>query len=88
MNHSNLIHPSSRPAGHGITIGTPRLYDLSAALLFGGRRRAYGTLLAAGHIQRGDRVLEVGWAPATSRGCSPRRSVQTAPSSASTRLQR
>ncbi len=60
MNHSNRFHPSSRPAGHGITIGTPRLYDLSAALLFVGRRRAYGRLLAAAGVQRGDRALEVG----------------------------
>jgi ubiquinone/menaquinone biosynthesis C-methylase UbiE len=63
MNHSNLFHPSSRPAGHGITIGPPRLYDLSTALLFGSRRRAYGTLLAAGDVKRGDRVLEVGCGP-------------------------
>src|SRR6266540_5757585 len=60
MNRSNLFHPSSRPAGHGITIGTPRLYDLSAALLFGSRRRAYGALVAAADVRRGDRVLEVG----------------------------
>src|SRR6266487_3074225 len=56
---SKLFHPSSRPAGHGITIGTPRLYDLSAALLFGSRRRAYGTLVAAADVRRGDRALEV-----------------------------
>jgi hypothetical protein len=30
MNHSNLFRPSAQPAGRGITIGTPRLYDLSA----------------------------------------------------------
>lgn len=63
MKHSNLFHPSSRPAGHGITIGTPRFYDLSAALFFGGRRRAYLTLVAAGGVQRGDRVLDVGCGP-------------------------
>ena len=63
MKHSKLFHPSSRPAGHGITIGTPRFYDLSAALFFGGRRRAYLTLLAAGGVQRGDRVLDVGCGP-------------------------
>ena len=57
-------HPSSRPAGHGITIGTPRFYDVSTGLLFGGlRRRAYRTLLAAGDVQRGDRVLDVGSGP-------------------------
>jgi ubiquinone/menaquinone biosynthesis C-methylase UbiE len=59
-----LFHPSSRPAGHGITIGTPRFYDFSVALLFGGRRRrAYGTLVAAAQVQRGDRVLDVGSGP-------------------------
>ena len=63
MNHSNLFHPSSRPAGHWITIGIPRFYDLSAALFFGGRRRAYLKLLAAGGVQRGDRVLDVGCGP-------------------------
>ena len=63
MSHSNLFHPSSRPAGHGITIGTPRSYDLSAALFFGGRRRSYRTLLAAGRLQRGARVLDVGCGP-------------------------
>jgi hypothetical protein len=55
MQLTNLFHPSARPAGHGITIGTPRLYDLSAAL-FSGQRRAYRTLLAAGDVQRGDRA--------------------------------
>ena len=60
---SKLFHPSTRPAGHGITIGTPRFYDLSAALLFAGRRRAYRTLLAAGGVRRGDRVLDVGCGP-------------------------
>jgi ubiquinone/menaquinone biosynthesis C-methylase UbiE len=59
---SKLFHPSSRPAGHGITIGTPRLYDLSAALLFR-RRRSYRGLLAAGDVQRGARVLDVGCGP-------------------------
>lgn len=57
-------HPSSHPAGHGITIGTPRFYDLSTALFFAGsRRRAYRALLAAAHVQRGDRVLDVGCGP-------------------------
>jgi ubiquinone/menaquinone biosynthesis C-methylase UbiE len=59
---SKLFHPSSRPAGHGITIGTPRLYDVSAALLFR-RRRSYRGLLAAGDVQRGARVLDVGCGP-------------------------
>jgi ubiquinone/menaquinone biosynthesis C-methylase UbiE len=64
MNHSQHSHPSSRPAGHGITIGTPRFYNLSTALSFGGLRgRTYRTLLAAGQVQRGDRVLDVGSGP-------------------------
>ena len=62
MSHSKLFHASARPAGHGITIGTPRLYDLSS-LLFFGRRRAYRLLLSAGDVRRGDRVLDVGSGP-------------------------
>ena len=58
------FHPSSRPAGHGITIGTPRFYDLSVGLLFAGRRRrAYRTLLAAVQACPGDVVLDVGSGP-------------------------
>ena len=60
---SKLFHPSSRPAGQGATIGTPRLYDLSAALLFGGRRRSYGKLLANASVRPGDRVLDIGCGP-------------------------
>jgi len=65
MNQSSLFqHPSARPAGHGITIGTPRFYDLSAAVLFGGaRRRSYRQLLLAGGVQPGDRVLDIGCGP-------------------------
>jgi|SRR5215467_2560424 len=63
MNIASLFHPSSRPAGHGITIGTPRFYDLSAAVLFGGRRRSYRALLTAGGVRPGDRVLDVGCGP-------------------------
>jgi SAM-dependent methyltransferase len=60
---SKLFRPSARPAGHGITIGTPRLYDLSAALLPGSRRRSHRRLLAAGGVRPGDRVLDVGCGP-------------------------
>src|SRR5215471_3304668 len=60
---SRLFHPSSRPAGRGITIGSARLYDLSAAMLLGGRRRAYRRLLAAAGVARGGRALDVGCGP-------------------------
>jgi ubiquinone/menaquinone biosynthesis C-methylase UbiE len=59
-----MNHPSSHPAGHGITIGTPRFYDLSAKLLFfGTRRRSYRRLLMAAGAQPGDRVLDIGCGP-------------------------
>src|SRR5438270_10254732 len=64
MHRSRLFHPSSRPSGRGITIGTPRFYDAFASLLFGGsRRRSYRQLLVAGGVQPGDRVLDVGCGP-------------------------
>jgi trans-aconitate methyltransferase len=64
MKESRLFHPSSRAAGHGITIGTPRLYDLSANLIFvGTRRRSYRKLLEAAGVQSGDRTLDIGCGP-------------------------
>jgi ubiquinone/menaquinone biosynthesis C-methylase UbiE len=65
MNLSKLLqHPSSRPAGNGITLGTPRFYDMSAPLIFGGtRRRSYRQLLVASGAKSGDRVLDVGCGP-------------------------
>ena len=64
MNVEKLFHASSSPAGHGITIGTPRLYDLTAPLFFfGTRRRSYRILMAAAGIKAGDRVLDVGCGP-------------------------
>jgi ubiquinone/menaquinone biosynthesis C-methylase UbiE len=61
---SKLFQPSARPAGHGITIGAPRSYDLLAPLFFfGRRRRAYRELLEAARVRRGDRVLDVGCGP-------------------------
>lgn len=64
MKASKLFHPSSRPTGHGITIGTPRLYNLGATLgFFGNRRRSYRKLLEAAGLQRGDHALDVGCGP-------------------------
>jgi len=65
VNLTSLFRPSSRPVGHGITIGTPRFYDLAGAVLFRGRRRSYRVLLAAAGVRRGDRVLDVGCGPGT-----------------------
>jgi ubiquinone/menaquinone biosynthesis C-methylase UbiE len=59
-----MNHPSSHPAGHGITIGTPRFYDMSADFLFfGTRRRSYRRLLEAAGVQPGNRVLDIGCGP-------------------------
>ncbi|MDQ6713633.1 MAG: methyltransferase domain-containing protein [Candidatus Dormibacteraeota bacterium] len=59
-----MNHPSSRPTGHGITIATPRFYDLFVAVLFGGtRRRSYRRLLVASGVRPGDRVLDIGCGP-------------------------
>lgn len=64
MFESKLFHPSSKPTGHGITIGTPLLYDLSAPVFFfGTRRRSYRSLMAAAGVKAGDRVLDVGCGP-------------------------
>jgi ubiquinone/menaquinone biosynthesis C-methylase UbiE len=64
MKESRLFHPSSRPSGQGITIGTPRFYDLSAGLLFGGTRgRSYRSLMEAAGVQSGDRALDIGCGP-------------------------
>jgi ubiquinone/menaquinone biosynthesis C-methylase UbiE len=56
-----MNHASSHPAGHGITIGTPRFYDLKAGFLFFGTRRpSYRRLLMNAGVALGDRVLDVG----------------------------
>jgi len=52
------------PRGHGITIGTPRIYELFAGIIFGGRRRrAYRQLVRAAGVHAGDRVLDIGCGP-------------------------
>ena len=58
-----LFHPSSRPAGHGITMAAPRFYELFGALFFGGRRRSYRKLVVAAEVRPGDGVLDVGCGP-------------------------
>ena len=64
MSKSKLFRPSARPAGRGITIGTPRSYDLLTPLFFfGRRRRAYRELLEAAGVHQGDRVPDVGCGP-------------------------
>src|SRR5580692_5045390 len=56
-----MNHASSHPAGHGITICTPRFYDLKAGFLFFGTRRpSYRRLLMNACVALGDRVLDVG----------------------------
>jgi ubiquinone/menaquinone biosynthesis C-methylase UbiE len=61
MSLASLIHGSSRPAGRGITIGTPRRYEALASFLFRGRRRAVcRALVATSGAKPGDRVLDVG----------------------------
>lgn len=59
-----MFHPSTRPAGRGITIGNPLRYDVFGGLFFfGQRRRASRTLMAAAEVKSGDRVLDVGSGP-------------------------
>ncbi len=58
-----LQHPSARPVGEGITLGTPRLYDLTADLFFFGRRGAYRKLVEAANVHSGQRALDVGSGP-------------------------
>jgi len=61
---SKLFHPSSKPTGHGITIGTPRLYDLSAPVFFlGTRRPSYRALMEAAGVKAGDQTLDIGCGP-------------------------
>ena len=64
MFESRLFHPSSKPAGHGITIGTPPPVRPSAPVFFfGTRRRSYQSLMAAAGVKAGDHVLDVGCGP-------------------------
>jgi ubiquinone/menaquinone biosynthesis C-methylase UbiE len=58
---ASVIHGSAEPAGRGITIGTPRVYEAVVSMMFRGRRRAaFRTLQSASGAQPGDRVLDVG----------------------------
>lgn len=61
MDLMSEIRPSSRPAGRGITIGTPDRYEALADAVFEGRREAiFGALATEAGFRRGDRVLDVG----------------------------
>jgi ubiquinone/menaquinone biosynthesis C-methylase UbiE len=56
MRHSS--HPATT---RGHTLGAPRLYDTFVDVFFFGRRRAtFQALIAAGGVQPGQRVLDVG----------------------------
>jgi ubiquinone/menaquinone biosynthesis C-methylase UbiE len=63
MDRSSLFHPSSNPAGRGITLGTPGRYELFTALMFVGRGRSYRPLLKAAGVSPGERALDVGCGP-------------------------
>lgn len=59
-----FLHPSPHAAtAHGVTIGTPRLYEVASALLGLRRRAVYRRLIEAAPVQPGDRVLDIGCGP-------------------------
>lgn len=56
-----MSHGSAEHGLHAHAFRTPRLYDLSASILFLGRRRAtFQTLIVAAGVRAGQRVLDVG----------------------------
>jgi ubiquinone/menaquinone biosynthesis C-methylase UbiE len=60
----HLMHRSSRSASaHGITIGTPRIYEVFTAVMGLRRRAVFGRLVQASGARPGDRVLDVGCGP-------------------------
>jgi ubiquinone/menaquinone biosynthesis C-methylase UbiE len=62
MHLAHHVKQSAHPhTHHGLTIGTPRLYDFTVELLSLGRRRSpFRRLVQASGVQPGHRVLDVG----------------------------
>jgi ubiquinone/menaquinone biosynthesis C-methylase UbiE len=62
MKLARLMHGSANPKStDGITLGTPRLYEAMAQLVFMGRRRStYQALVAAAGVKAGDVAVDVG----------------------------
>lgn len=64
MGHGHLLHPSSHSASaHGVTIGTPRLYEVFTAVIGLRRGGVFRQLVEASGVRPGDRVLDVGCGP-------------------------
>jgi ubiquinone/menaquinone biosynthesis C-methylase UbiE len=64
MGHGHWLHPSSRSASaHGVTIGTPRLYEVFTTVMGLRRRAVLRRLVEASGVRPGDRVLDVGCGP-------------------------
>jgi ubiquinone/menaquinone biosynthesis C-methylase UbiE len=58
---AHLMHGKPRADTPGVTIGTPRAYELCGAVCFAGRRnQAFTRLAALSGADAGDRVLDVG----------------------------
>ncbi|GGJ28042.1 class I SAM-dependent methyltransferase [Streptomyces brasiliensis] len=61
MNLGQLMQGKARADTPGITIATPRAYELFGAVCFAGRRpRVFARLAALSGAETGDRVLDVG----------------------------
>src|SRR5690242_16934852 len=61
MSLGHLMQGKPRPDTPGVTIATPRAYEVFGALCFAGRRnRAFTRLAELSGAEPGDRVLDVG----------------------------
>jgi ubiquinone/menaquinone biosynthesis C-methylase UbiE len=61
MSFGRLMQGKPHADTPGVTIGTPRAYELCGAVCFAGRRhRAFSRLAALSGAEAGDRVLDVG----------------------------